>query len=478
MTREELFRALGEIDESFIEETVNDSLDSYTLVYEEDSSMAIWKKICLAAACFALVAAAAVVIFIRSRAHDGIIPPLSGNPVSDSAELSMPDSVSDNSSETSGTDSLPPFPETDRVLDKPHPEWLEGFNYETDFYTKPDPNAEVFHGSEKDETPLCTINNKERLPNLFCYGNEKAYLSLYGKVYEYDPETDAAAPLFEGNAYDLNYKDGALYYVIDEKYDLDSRDVKSPAGCLFRYDLATGVTKQLTDYDVAHLVVAEHGIYFVYTDYFYVNGTDRQGYIHMCRFDEETGVCERLYGNFSYIEYNGYNLIFCYENAENRYYAFEKDGVQYVLPDNADPNWDSICGDYYYFVAKVGHSLNRLNMLTGEIDITLYDDVSDDGTKRLVCQDYTVFDGDIYYINSETVLCRYNEETGESVPYYSVAVNGGDRTLAPRYLYTDGDSIYALLGSTVGSGGYDGKCRFARLTKKGNNLTVKSIALE
>lgn len=473
MTREELFRTLGEIDERYIDETVNDFNESYTLYYEEENGMSLWKKICLAAACLALVATAATVIFIRSRSHENITPPLSN------ASTSQNSTPSDSTSGASNPNDITPvFPDPDRVIEAPHPEWLDSFDYETEFFSKPDPNAEVFGGTEKDDSPLCTLNNKERRPNLFCYGGGKAYLSLYNKVYEYDPETNAAVPMFTAPAYDLNYKDGYLYYVLDTDYDLDSRNISSPEGPLFRCNIATGETKQLTAYDVGHLVVSDDGIYFMYTDYVDVEGLNGSGYIHMCRFDEETGECERIgVNNFSYIEYNGFTLGLYYESDENNHYAFEKDGKQYILPGNSRPNWDSICGDYYYFVAEIGHSLNRLNMLTGEIDLTIFDEIDYDGTKRLVCQDYTVFNNEIYYIDRETTLCRYDEETGSPVQYCSVAADGVDRTLAPRYLYTGGDSIYVLVGNTAGHGGYDGQCEFLRLTYNGTNMKVEQITL-
>lgn len=459
MTREDFFRAFGEINERFVEETVKDFENG--IFYEEGIGMSVWRKVCLAAACFALVAVGTLVIYIRSRSEGVPTPPLSGNPVLDSIS-----EVTDSSDDSYVFGVYRWF------------KWLKNFDY-NDFYVEPNADIKPFGGFEKDDSPICTLNNKNSNPNVFCYGGGKIYFYLNGYVYEYDPSENKAVKLFEGIAYDLNYRDGMLYYVVDPEYKFNSRDVASPSGELFRYNLATKEPKQLTDFDVQQLVVTDDGIYFVYVDYIRDDG--KTGYVHMFTINEETGECERLYTNFSYIEYGGYRLkLFVSKDAtedDPSPFVFEKDGVQYAMPKGFNPNRDCICGDNYYFVANDGHALNRMDMLTGEITAEVYDEVDADGTKRLVCVDYTVLDGEMYYLDGSGMLWRYDEESGEAKSYsFELPVNGGLETVYMRYIYSDGGSIYAVTGSTNGPGGYNDP-GLVRIDKDGGNLKPYRIVL-
>ncbi len=465
MTSEDFFRAFGEIDGRFVEETVEDFDGGF--FYGEGIGMSVWRKVCLAAACFTLIAVGAIVIYVRSRSGGVPVPPLSGNGVADSVS-----EVVDSSNDSAV------FTEIKRTGS--YPKQLDDFDYNTDFYDEPNADAKPFKGLEKDDTPICTVNNKDNNPSVFCYGGGMVYFSLNGGVYEYDTSEKTVVRLFVGTAYDLNYRDGMLYYVSDPEYKFNSRDIKSPTGRLFRYDTATKETSQLTDFDVSNLVVTDDGIYFVYTDYFSVDG-NKQGYIHMFTLDEETGECVRLYSNFSYIEYGGYRLKWSvYKDAsddEPSPFVFEKDDVQYVMPEGFFPNRDCICGDDYYFIANTGHALSRMNMLTGEITAEIFDETDENGIKWLVCDDYTVLDGDICYIDRTGTLCRYNEESGESERFeFITSGNKGAETVSLRYLYTDGESIYAVTGKTSGPGGYD-EPRFARIEKSGNGLELHIIDL-
>lgn len=467
MMREDFFRALGEIDERFVEETVKDFENG--IFYEEGIGMSVWRKVCLAAACLALVAIGSLVIFIRSRSGGIPTPPLSGNTSDSISEAS--DSVS---SDTGG------FTEINRT--GKYPEWLDDFDYNTDFYVKPNADIKPFTGSEKDDTPICTINNKDNYPNIFCYGGNMVYFYLRGSVYEYNPAENTTVKVFDGIAYNLNYRDGILYYIIDPDYKIKSRDIKNPSGQLWRYDLHTGEAKQLTEFDVSGLVVTDDGIYFLYIDRILNNGEN--GYVHMCSLDEETGKCERLYSNFSYIEYGGYRLKWLTDKdatAENPSpFVLEKDGVQYAMPEGFFPNRDCIYGDDYYFIANIGHSLSRMNMLTGEITAQLYDKVVDDdpiydGAKWFVCADYTVLDGEIYYLNGSGLLCHYNEETGEAKEYrFQIPMNGVFQTVYMRYLYTDGKSIYAVTGQAGPS--YD-EPQIVRIDKTEKDFEIHHIEI-
>lgn len=467
MTRDDFFRALGEIDERFVEETVKDFEDG--IFYEEGIGVSVWRKVGLAAACLALVAIGSLVIFIRSRSGGIPTPPLSGI-VSENSISEVSDSVS---SDIGG------FTEINRT--GKYPEWLDDFDYETDFYVKPNADIKPFTGFEKDDTPINTLNNKDTYPNIFCYGGDMVYFYLDGSVYEYDPAKNTTAKVFDGIAYNLNYRDGMLYYIIDPVYKIKSRDIKSPSGQLWRYDLHTGEAKPLTEYDVSHLVVTDDGIYFYYGDAVAENWT----YLHICRLDEKTGECERLYAGFSYIEYGGYRLKWLVNkdstDEDPSPFVFEKDGVQFAMPEGFFPNRDCVCGDNYYFIANIGHSLSRMNLLTGEITAQLYDEVHDDddpiydGAKWFVCEDYTVLDDEIYYLNGSGLLCWYDEETGEANKYrFEIPMNGSFQTVFMRYLYTDGKSIYAVTGQAGPT--YD-EPQFIRIDKTEKDFEIHHIEI-
>lgn len=283
-------------------------------------------------------------------------------------------------------------------------------------------NYEMFNGLPKSENPLNTVNSKDFRPSLLCYGDGNTFFMWDGTVYKHNGETTEA--LFEKNAYDLNYYDGMLYFIENDRYDISSRDEVHIEGLLYRYDLNKGVLETLTDYPVTLPVVSKGEIF--YTDYATANDPEPPTGIYRINDD---GTSERLYSGLKYIAYGEYRLKFDWSGEEKVYFSC---GDKALLLENVHSYWDCIVGDYYYYRSQVDNTLNRLSVLTGELT-TLEPENEENG---FFCMDYTVLNDIIYLIGDRSELLKYNYETGD---YTEI-----DCKYAFRYIYADDKNIYGV----------------------------------
>lgn len=281
---------------------------------------------------------------------------------------------------------------------------------------------EIFKGMPKSEKPLNTVNCKDFRPSLLCYGGGNTFFMWNGTVYKHNGETTEA--LFEKNAYDLNYYDGMLYFIENDRYNLNGNDLVNIPGILYRYDLNKDETEALTDYSISLPVVSNGEIF--YTHYATANAPEPPTGIYSI---SENGTSEKFYSGLKYIEYGEYHLKHDWSGEEKVYFSR---GDKALLLENVHPYWDCIVGDYYYYRSETDKSLNRLSVLTGEL--TTLEPKNEE--KGFFCMDYTVLNDVIYLIGDQSELLRYNFETGD---YTEI-----DYKHAFRYIYADEKNIYGV----------------------------------
>ena len=313
---------------------------------------------------------------------------------------------------------------------------------------------EVFKGLPKAENTMNTINSKPYRPSLLCYGGGNTFFMWNGTVYKHNDDT--TEPLFEKNAYNLNYNDGKLYFIENDDFDVNSRDHVIIEGFLYRYDLETGELKQLTDYHIAQLIVTDEGIF--YTDY--ATPDDPEPLSGIYRIDEKTGQSERYCDSMYYVEYSGYRLKYTKDSKGNTVSVFFKDNEEYFSKD-FEASWVCINGDYCYFRKNSDDFLNRVSMLTGEVtSLKPYESISEYVTDKssTVCADYTVLNDVIYFLDDMFFLRRYDEETDSCIPIEC------ERSL--KYIYSDEKNIY----------GADFQNNFVKITLNGDKAEMEILA--
>lgn len=335
-------------------------------------------------------------------------------------------------------------------------------------------NFELFSGTDKDESPLNTINNKEFSPSVFCFDNDTVFFSWKGSVYSYNEIESTLEKLFEAYAYSLNYYNGKIYYIENNEYAI-SRDTTLVEGPLFCYDLTDKSVTKICDRDISMPVVCDNGIFYVK---YSVYGDSLPTGVY--KLNEESGLSERICNGFSYIEYN--DLVYSYipgdgENDEIRFY-FSHDDTALML-DNIHSRKESLLGDNLYYVSRDDGSLNRLSMLTGENTAritysddffkTYYPDMSDkyieqysSAEQKLTLSDYTVFGGDMWFYGIG--LNRYIESKNEIISYSA--------NFLSHSLYSSNNAMYAVISQNI-----DGKdvFRFAKIKISGNTAEAEII---
>lgn len=280
---------------------------------------------------------------------------------------------------------------------------------------------EPFNGLPKSENAINTVNCKDFRPSLLCYGDGSTFFMWNGTVYRHNGETTEA--LFEKNAYDLNYYDGMLYFIENDRYDLNSLDQIHIEGILYCCDLNKGVIEALTDYPVVLPFVNNGEI--LYTDYATADDPEPTGIYRI----NNDGISERLYSGMKFIGYGDHRLKFDWTDEEKVYFSQDDKAL---LLENIHPHWDCIVGDYYYYYRSLNdNSLNRLSVLTGEIET-----LPNNTESGFTCLDYTVLNDDIYLIDDKSGLLKYNFETGD---YTGINCDN-----AFRYIYADDKNIYAV----------------------------------
>ena len=290
----------------------------------------------------------------------------------------------------------------------------------------------LFKGLPKDEYPINTVNYKEFKPQIFCCEGNSVFFAWNGTVYIHDNE--GTKPLFEKSAYCLNCKNGKLFFVENNDYDIYSRDEVGAPGLIYCYDIASETEKQITDFSVPQFVVTDEGIF--YSDFQEYGSSAVTG---ICYFDESTGRSERLYDGINYIEYSEYRLK--YDWTDDAKVFFFNDSEEYLL-EGVLPYWGTVSGDYFYYRSGIDNSLNKMSLLNGNIvtlkpyKFELNGVLTENADKQFSCADYTVLNDEIYFIDNTGSLRRYNESTDD----YTI-IECGYQFI---YLYSDNKNIYAV----------------------------------
>lgn len=327
---------------------------------------------------------------------------------------------------------------------------------------KPEIDYKPFRGIEKDETPINTVNCKQFRPSLFCYGDGNTFFSWNGKVYKHDGETTET--LFGEDVCNLNYSDGVLYFIENDSFNVNGNNFVHIEGALCSYDLEEELYEIMTEFSVSQPVVNNGEIF--YTDYASADDPEPTGIYRL----NKNGTSERLYDGVSYIAYGEYLLKYDWSDEER--VCFSRDDEALLL-ENVHPYWDCIVGDYYYYRSQEDNSLNRLSMLTGEIttlkpyELLYPDPLFDDEGNAFVCQDYTVLNDEIYFIDDYSALRKYIEATDSYIQI--------NCAYAFRYIYADEENIYGV-GCEREEESMTHTYHFIKLTLNGNAAEGEILA--
>lgn len=291
---------------------------------------------------------------------------------------------------------------------------------------------EPFNGLPKAEKALGDVNCKDFRPSLLCYGDGNTFFMWNGTVYKHNGET--TEPLFERNAYNLNYNDGMLYFIENDSYDLSGINQVHIEGILYRYDLNKNEFEALTESPVSLPVVSSGETFYI--DYAAAGASELPTGIFRLN---ENGTSERLYDGMKYIAYGEYRLKYDWSGEEKVYFSNDETAL---LLENIHPYWDCVDGDYYYYCSTIDNSLNRISVLTGEITtLPSYepyytDPLFDDNENKFLCGDYTVLNDEIYFIDDYSALRKYDEGSDDCIQI--------NCKYAFRYLYADDKNIYGV----------------------------------
>ena len=304
---------------------------------------------------------------------------------------------------------------------------------------------EIFKGFPKAENTINTVNVKSFFqpadPSLLCYGGGSTFFMWDGTVYRYsDNKTE---PLFEKNAYNLNYRSGKLYFIENDDFIISNETLPKQVlleGPVYSCDLETGELKQITEELAAQLFVTEDGIF--YTKIAFEDDPEPMG---IYRLDEKTGLSERLFDGYNYVWYGENKLKYIWEDDGSVSAVFTDGNKNYFVKRGEGFRWQCISGDYCYLRAG-GYQdefLTRVSMLTGEITpVTAYETVSDYASDKSssFCRDFTVLNDVIYFSDDCALLRRFDENTG------SCTLLKGNANV--RQLYADDENLYGIYGDS------------------------------
>lgn len=293
--------------------------------------------------------------------------------------------------------------------------------------------------SEKVINEYSTLNNKSRMPQIFCNNGDTVYFANPDdELYLYSYDGKEAKRLSETAAFSLNYYGNSIYFLSPEDYDdpeIWFLTMQERTGIPYRYDIESGTVTKLGDTLMNDLRVDENGIFG--------SITEDNGATYVYRVDPQSGECERAYRGFGIQHIGDYELMVEDSN--------ENDGLDILLVNGEEkvriltyvvPFYDCIHqGIYYYRDNNTGLSFHSLNLVSGE------------AKEMPKCSDYTVFDGKLLMIIKDKLYLY----TGEDTEQITVGQHIEGDPSAPIYrdyniecLYTANDKLYAVVSHIMG----------------------------
>lgn len=290
--------------------------------------------------------------------------------------------------------------------------------------------------SEKAVNEYSTLNNKSRMPQIFCNNGDTVYFANpEDGLFLYSYDGNEAKCFSETAAFSLNYYDNSVYFLSPEYMEelaVWFLPMESRIGTPYRYDIESGTVTKLGDTLMSDLCVDENGIFG--------SITEDNGAAYIYRVDPQSGECERAYRGFGIHHIDGYELM-VEDSSEN-------DGLDILLVGDEKvriltyvvPFYDCIHqGIYYYRDNNTGLSFHSLNFVSGE------------AKEMPKCSDYTVFDGKLLMIiKNKLYLYTGNDTERISVEPHKEGDSSALIDYNINYLYTANDKLYAVVSYSVG----------------------------
>lgn len=273
-----------------------------------------------------------------------------------------------------------------------------------------------------------TVNNKSSsfTYSVFCCGEDMIYFSDMTKGWKlcsYDGEN--VKLLSDKKAHYLYYYDKSIYFLSDKKVsELDYRF----DGILYKYDIESEEVTQLTDEIVHNPRADSTGVYYAkeYEDKFYIY-----------RLDEQSGEEERLYEGYTYYRIDDYVITREVIGKNGKYDTYK----YFLINDNEKICFISDTTIYYDFIHNGVFYYRDMNFVLHSVDLTT-------GEKKTlpIERNFTILNDEIYYLDLTlgVELCRRQDGNPEKMPLYP-RYFGGEGLYILNTLYTDGESLYALV---------------------------------
>ena len=270
-----------------------------------------------------------------------------------------------------------------------------------------------------------TVNNKSY--SVFCFGEGMIYFSdttKGWKLYSYDGEN--VRLLSDKKAYYLYYYDKSIYFLSDKKVNV--LDDYRYDGILYKYDIESEEVTQLTDEVVYHPRADSTGVYYSkeYEDKFYIY-----------RLDEQSGEEERLYEGYIYYRIDDYVISREVSGKNGKYDTYK----YFLMNDNEKICFISDTTIRYDFIHNGVFYYKDMNFILHSVDLTT-------GEKKTlpIERNLTILNDEIYYLDMTlgVDLCRWQDGNPEKMPLYP-RYFGGEGLYILNTLYTDGESLYALV---------------------------------
>lgn len=281
---------------------------------------------------------------------------------------------------------------------------------------------------------VSTLNNKMDTMQIFCCDGDIVYFSNPKdgfKLYSYNGESTEC--LTDIKAYSLNYYDGCVYFLSSD-IEINVYDRIAMIGSLYKYDVQSEETTQISDVSMCNLLVDEQGI-------FYTNSPEVGKTTYAHQFDPQSGESVQLYKAGSVQHIDGYSIA--KEKKPSGYYLnyfLERDDEKIWVTSDVVALYDCVHDGVYYFWDSLSRSLYSINLKNGK--------------QILLCKDaslnYTVFDGYVYSGSGKT-LVRLSD--GEVEPIFiennSSIIPYAEKDKYISYniisLYSSSNAIYALV---------------------------------
>ena len=271
-----------------------------------------------------------------------------------------------------------------------------------------------------------TVNNKSY--SVFCCGEGMIYFSDMTKgwkIYSYDGEN--VKLLSDKRAHYLYYYDKSIYFLSNKKVSVLD-DYRSD-GILYKYDIESEEVTQLTDEIVHNPRADSTGVYYAkeYEDKFYIY-----------RLDEQSGEEERLYEGDTYYRIGDYVITREVSGKKGKYDTYN----YFLMNDNEKICFISDTTIFYDFIHNGVFYYKDWDFILHSVDLTT-------GEKNTppIEYNFTILGDEIYLLDLTlgVELCRWQDGNPEKMPLYSLYFGGEDWLYILRTLYTDGESLYALV---------------------------------